>query len=170
MLPCLMCCANMTHRLTSVGVVLKHHILGWQCVVTLPTESRLAVTGVPLRSKSLCHLLSSLVFLPVTGFPYPTTGATVAYRGAHLRGRGRAVYNTFRAVPPPPPIPAYGAWVTLHQNINIQYLQMQITLFCRPSLRPLLGEIQHLKVLLSKGHFHIICATALTCNTTACWL
>ncbi|XP_026078153.1 RNA binding protein fox-1 homolog 3 isoform X6 [Carassius auratus] len=47
----------------------------------------------------------------VTGFPYPTTGATVAYRGAHLRGRGRAVYNTFRAVPPPPPIPAYGAVV-----------------------------------------------------------
>ncbi|KAI5103404.1 RNA binding protein fox-1-like 3 isoform X2, partial [Silurus meridionalis] len=47
----------------------------------------------------------------VTGFPYPTTGATVAYRGAHLRGRGRAVYNTFRAAPPPPPIPAYGAVV-----------------------------------------------------------
>ncbi|XP_048026869.1 RNA binding protein fox-1 homolog 3 isoform X7 [Megalobrama amblycephala] len=47
----------------------------------------------------------------VTGFPYPTTGATVAYRGTHLRGRGRAVYNTFRAAPPPPPIPAYGAVV-----------------------------------------------------------
>ncbi|XP_055366600.1 RNA binding protein fox-1 homolog 3-like isoform X7 [Betta splendens] len=45
------------------------------------------------------------------GFPYPATGATVAYRGAHLRGRGRAVYNTFRTAPPPPPIPAYGAVV-----------------------------------------------------------
>lgn len=45
----------------------------------------------------------------VTGFPYPATGATMAYRGAHLRGRGRAVYNTFRTAPPPPPIPAYGA-------------------------------------------------------------
>ncbi|XP_051851409.1 RNA binding protein fox-1 homolog 3 isoform X5 [Antechinus flavipes] len=44
----------------------------------------------------------------VTGFPYPTTGTAVAYRGAHLRGRGRAVYNTFRAAPPPPPIPTYG--------------------------------------------------------------
>uniref|UniRef100_A0A671RSQ1 RNA binding fox-1 homolog 3b n=1 Tax=Sinocyclocheilus anshuiensis TaxID=1608454 RepID=A0A671RSQ1_9TELE len=44
----------------------------------------------------------------VTGFPYPTAGTTVAYRGAHLRGRGRAVYNTFRTAPPPPPIPAYG--------------------------------------------------------------
>ncbi|XP_049615663.1 RNA binding protein fox-1 homolog 3 isoform X2 [Syngnathus scovelli] len=50
-------------------------------------------------------------FYAVTGFPYPTTGAAVAYRGAHLRGRGRAVYNTFRAAPPPPPIPAYGASV-----------------------------------------------------------
>uniref|UniRef100_A0A8C9SBJ5 RNA binding protein fox-1 homolog 3 n=1 Tax=Scleropages formosus TaxID=113540 RepID=A0A8C9SBJ5_SCLFO len=47
-------------------------------------------------------------FYAVTGFPYPTAGAAVAYRGAHLRGRGRAVYNTFRAAPPPPPIPAYG--------------------------------------------------------------
>ncbi|MBN3274997.1 RFOX3 protein, partial [Polyodon spathula] len=45
----------------------------------------------------------------VTGFPYPTTAAAVAYRGAQLRGRGRAVYNTFRATPPPPPIPTYGA-------------------------------------------------------------
>ncbi|XP_074476582.1 RNA binding protein fox-1 homolog 3 isoform X9 [Sebastes fasciatus] len=50
-------------------------------------------------------------FYAVTGFPYPSTGATVAYRGAHLRGRGRTVYNTFRAAPPPPPIPAYGAVV-----------------------------------------------------------
>nr|XP_055031574.1 RNA binding protein fox-1 homolog 3 isoform X4 [Misgurnus anguillicaudatus] len=50
-------------------------------------------------------------FYAVTGFPYATAGATVAYRGAHLRGRGRAVYNTFRAAPPPPPIPTYGAVV-----------------------------------------------------------
>ncbi|KAF2978433.1 hypothetical protein EK904_000523, partial [Melospiza melodia maxima] len=56
---------------------------------------------------------SPQVSLPpaVTGFPYPATGTAVAYRGAHLRGRGRAVYNTFRAAPPPPPIPAYGAVV-----------------------------------------------------------
>uniref|UniRef100_A0A3Q1CEP6 RNA binding protein fox-1 homolog 3 n=1 Tax=Amphiprion ocellaris TaxID=80972 RepID=A0A3Q1CEP6_AMPOC len=47
-------------------------------------------------------------FYAVAGFPYASTGAAVAYRGAHLRGRGRAVYNTFRAAPPPPPIPAYG--------------------------------------------------------------
>ncbi|KAL2101765.1 hypothetical protein ACEWY4_003526 [Coilia grayii] len=50
-------------------------------------------------------------FYAVTGFPYASAGAAVAYRGSHLRGRGRAVYNTFRAAPPPPPIPAYGAVV-----------------------------------------------------------
>ncbi|NXP09480.1 RFOX3 protein, partial [Thinocorus orbignyianus] len=50
-------------------------------------------------------------FYAVTGFPYPATGTAVAYRGAHLRGRGRAIYNTFRAAPPPPPIPTYGAVV-----------------------------------------------------------
>ncbi|KAM7386255.1 hypothetical protein PAMA_009069 [Pampus argenteus] len=33
------------------------------------------------------------------------------YRGAHLRGRGRTVYNTFRATAPPPHIPAYGGVV-----------------------------------------------------------
>ncbi|XP_074870337.1 RNA binding protein fox-1 homolog 3 isoform X1 [Carettochelys insculpta] len=48
-------------------------------------------------------------FYTVTGFPYPAAGTAIAYRGAHLRGRGRAVYNTFRAAPPPPPIPTYGA-------------------------------------------------------------
>lgn len=44
----------------------------------------------------------------VPGFPYPAATAAAAYRGAHLRGRGRTVYNTFRAAAPPPPIPAYG--------------------------------------------------------------
>ncbi|XP_010792429.1 RNA binding protein fox-1 homolog 3-like [Notothenia coriiceps] len=55
--------------------------------------------------------VAAILHLTMTGFPYPSTGAAVAYRGAHLRGRGRAVYNTFRAAPPPPPIPAYGAVV-----------------------------------------------------------
>ncbi|XP_006801695.1 RNA binding protein fox-1 homolog 3 isoform X2 [Neolamprologus brichardi] len=50
-------------------------------------------------------------FYAVAGFPYPSAGAAVAYRGAHLRGRGRAIYNTFRAAPPPPPIPTYGTVV-----------------------------------------------------------
>ncbi|XP_043945018.1 RNA binding protein fox-1 homolog 1 isoform X3 [Protopterus annectens] len=47
-------------------------------------------------------------FYAVPGFPYPAATAAAAYRGAHLRGRGRTVYNTFRAAAPPPPIPAYG--------------------------------------------------------------
>ncbi|XP_047389356.1 RNA binding protein fox-1 homolog 1 isoform X17 [Sciurus carolinensis] len=58
---------------------------------------------------------SSLVYTPaMPGFPYPAATAAAAYRGAHLRGRGRTVYNTFRAAAPPPPIPAYGGVVTLH--------------------------------------------------------
>ncbi|XP_073795987.1 RNA binding protein fox-1 homolog 1 isoform X41 [Danio rerio] len=53
-------------------------------------------------------------FYAVPGFPYPAaTAAAAAYRGAHLRGRGRTVYNTFRAAAPPPHIPAYGGVVTL---------------------------------------------------------
>lgn len=60
--------------------------------------------GELLRKAHVCSLPPA-----VTGFPYPATGTAVAYRGAHLRGRGRAVYNTFRAAPPPPPIPTYGA-------------------------------------------------------------
>ncbi|KAM4814508.1 RNA binding protein fox-1 homolog 1 isoform X10 [Urocitellus parryii] len=57
---------------------------------------------------------SSLVYTSaMPGFPYPAATAAAAYRGAHLRGRGRTVYNTFRAAAPPPPIPAYGGVVTL---------------------------------------------------------
>ncbi|KAM9779737.1 RNA binding protein fox-1 homolog 1 isoform 4-T4 [Neosynchiropus ocellatus] len=51
-------------------------------------------------------------FYAVPGFPYPAaTAAAAAYRGAHIRGRGRTVYNTFRAAAPPPHIPAYGGVV-----------------------------------------------------------
>uniref|UniRef100_A0A8C2ZHF5 RNA binding protein fox-1 homolog 1 n=1 Tax=Cyclopterus lumpus TaxID=8103 RepID=A0A8C2ZHF5_CYCLU len=50
-------------------------------------------------------------FYAVPGFPYPTASAAAAYRGAHLRGRGRAVYNTFRAAAPPQHIPGgYAAY------------------------------------------------------------
>ncbi|XP_028268397.1 RNA binding protein fox-1 homolog 1 isoform X2 [Parambassis ranga] len=51
-------------------------------------------------------------FYAVPGFPYPAaSAAAAAYRGAHLRGRGRTVFNTFRAAAPPPHIPAYGGVV-----------------------------------------------------------
>ncbi|XP_069053262.1 RNA binding protein fox-1 homolog 2 isoform X2 [Lepisosteus oculatus] len=47
----------------------------------------------------------------VPGFPYPTAAAAstaaAAFRGAHLRGRGRTVYSAVRAAVPQPAIPAY---------------------------------------------------------------
>ncbi|XP_077412268.1 RNA binding protein fox-1 homolog 3-like isoform X5 [Vanacampus margaritifer] len=50
----------------------------------------------------------------VPGFPYPsaaaaatTAAAAAAFRGAHLRGRGRPVYSAVRAAVPQPAIPAY---------------------------------------------------------------
>ncbi|XP_073448898.1 RNA binding protein fox-1 homolog 2 isoform X12 [Aquarana catesbeiana] len=46
----------------------------------------------------------------VPGFPYPTAAAAAttaaAFRGAHLRGRGRTVYGAVRAMPPTA-IPTY---------------------------------------------------------------
>uniref|UniRef100_A0AAY4CYW4 RNA binding protein fox-1 homolog 1 n=1 Tax=Denticeps clupeoides TaxID=299321 RepID=A0AAY4CYW4_9TELE len=54
----------------------------------------------------------SVLFISLLpGFPYPAATAAAAYRGAHLRGRGRTVYNTFRAAAPPPHIPGgYAAY------------------------------------------------------------
>ncbi|XP_040917745.1 RNA binding protein fox-1 homolog 2-like isoform X4 [Toxotes jaculatrix] len=48
----------------------------------------------------------------VPGFPYPSaaaaaTTAAAAFRGAHLRGRGRPIYSAVRAAVPQPAIPAY---------------------------------------------------------------
>ncbi|XP_054992013.1 RNA binding protein fox-1 homolog 1 isoform X5 [Sorex araneus] len=72
-------------------------------------------TGVPPRG-ILQHHEPAVESVPappelLPGFPYPAATAAAAYRGAHLRGRGRTVYNTFRAAAPPPPIPAYGGVV-----------------------------------------------------------
>ncbi|XP_074179137.1 RNA binding protein fox-1 homolog 1 isoform X11 [Rhinolophus sinicus] len=67
------------------------------------------------EGSSMYSAPSSLVYTSaMPGFPYPAATAAAAYRGAHLRGRGRTVYNTFRAAAPPPPIPAYGGVVMLH--------------------------------------------------------
>ncbi|XP_055743675.1 RNA binding protein fox-1 homolog 2-like isoform X3 [Salvelinus fontinalis] len=45
----------------------------------------------------------------VPGFPYPSAAASTAaaFRGAHLRGRGRPVYSAVRAAMPQPALPAY---------------------------------------------------------------
>lgn len=59
---------------------------------------------------------SSAVFRSssVPGFPYPSAAAATtaaaaaaAFRGAHLRGRGRPVYSAVRAAVPQPAIPTY---------------------------------------------------------------
>ncbi|XP_069425984.1 RNA binding protein fox-1 homolog 1 isoform X2 [Ovis canadensis] len=64
------------------------------------------------EGSSMYSAPSSLVYTSaMPGFPYPAATAAAAYRGAHLRGRGRTVYNTFRAAAPPPPIPAYSGVV-----------------------------------------------------------
>ncbi|KAL4647894.1 hypothetical protein GN956_G8882 [Arapaima gigas] len=47
----------------------------------------------------------------IPGFPYPAAAAAAstaaAFRGAHLRGRGRPVYSAVRAAVPQPAIPTY---------------------------------------------------------------
>ncbi|XP_061605571.1 RNA binding protein fox-1 homolog 1 isoform X4 [Phyllopteryx taeniolatus] len=69
-------------------------------------------------------------FYAVPGFPYPAASAAAAaaaaYRGTHLRGRGRTVYNTFRAAAPPPHIPSYGGVVTLPTDLPSLLLPQQL--------------------------------------------
>ncbi|XP_040346876.1 RNA binding protein fox-1 homolog 2 isoform X13 [Herpailurus yagouaroundi] len=64
--------------------------------------------AVPLSGRGSINTYIPLISLPlVPGFPYPTAATTAAaFRGAHLRGRGRTVYGAVRAVPPTA-IPAY---------------------------------------------------------------
>lgn len=40
-------------------------------------------------------------------FPLHAAWVAAAFRGAHLRGRGRPVYSAVRAAVPQPAIPAY---------------------------------------------------------------
>ncbi|XP_077308710.1 RNA binding protein fox-1 homolog 2 isoform X12 [Lithobates pipiens] len=57
----------------------------------------------------------------VPGFPYPTAAAAAttaaAFRGAHLRGRGRTVYGAVRAMPPTA-IPTYPGLVLQEPILN----------------------------------------------------
>ncbi|KAM5331984.1 RNA binding protein fox-1 homolog 1 isoform 17-T17 [Glossophaga mutica] len=79
------------------------------------------------EGSSMYSAPSSLVYTSaMPGFPYPAATAAAAYRGAHLRGRGRTVYNTFRAAAPPPPIPAYGGVVMLHTATPSLPLPLQL--------------------------------------------
>ncbi|XP_075038803.1 RNA binding protein fox-1 homolog 2 isoform X6 [Mixophyes fleayi] len=68
---------------------------GLQADVSLATEA-----GVPLPGP---RGVNTYIPLIIPGFPYPTAAAATtaaAFRGAHLRGRGRTVYGAVRAVPP----------------------------------------------------------------------
>lgn len=77
-------------------------------VLFLPASS-------PLLPKSFAVSWPSLCPPSVPGFPYTSaaaaaTTAAAAFRGAHLRGRGRPVYSAVRAAVPQPAIPAYPGW------------------------------------------------------------
>uniref|UniRef100_A0AAR2KTT5 RNA binding protein fox-1 homolog 1 n=1 Tax=Pygocentrus nattereri TaxID=42514 RepID=A0AAR2KTT5_PYGNA len=67
--------------------------------------------------------------LYMPGFPYPAATAAAAYRGAHLRGRGRTVYNTFRAAAPPPHIPG-GSCLCKEQPEMHRFLQRDAVFLC----------------------------------------
>ncbi|XP_075689635.1 RNA binding protein fox-1 homolog 2 isoform X4 [Rhinoderma darwinii] len=74
---------------------------GLQADVSLATEA-----GVSLQGP---RGVNTYIPLIIPGFPYPTAAAATtaaAFRGAHLRGRGRTVYGAVRAVPPTA-IPTY---------------------------------------------------------------
>ncbi|KAK2121480.1 RNA binding protein fox-1 2 [Saguinus oedipus] len=64
-----------------------------------------ATARVMTNKKMVTPYANGMLHIP--GFPYPTAATTAAaFRGAHLRGRGRTVYGAVRAVPPTA-IPAY---------------------------------------------------------------
>lgn len=90
---------------------------------------------------------------PVPGFPYPAASAAAAYRGAHLRGRGRTVYNTFRAAAPPPHIPAYGGWASfLGLVLFVIFFLPPCLVF--PSLFPSCNGKSWVSVLRVSGAMH----------------
>ncbi|XP_053577343.1 RNA binding protein fox-1 homolog 2 isoform X8 [Bombina bombina] len=75
---------------------------GLQADVSLATEAGVQLPGP--------RGVNTYIPLIIPGFPYPTAAAAAttaaAFRGAHLRGRGRTVYGAVRAVPPTA-IPTY---------------------------------------------------------------
>ncbi|XP_071330535.1 RNA binding protein fox-1 homolog 2-like isoform X5 [Trachinotus anak] len=74
-----------------------------------------ALSALPYAGWKLSPMVGAVYgpeLYAVPGFPYPSaaaaaTTAAAAFRGAHLRGRGRPVYSAVRAAVPQPAIPAY---------------------------------------------------------------
>ncbi|XP_043822321.1 RNA binding protein fox-1 homolog 2 isoform X28 [Dromiciops gliroides] len=80
--------------------------------------------AVPLSGRGGINTYIPLI---IPGFPYPTAATTAAaFRGAHLRGRGRTVYGAVRAVPPTA-IPAYPGIVLQEQSLApLKYLRVDM--------------------------------------------
>ncbi|KAM8824517.1 RNA binding protein fox-1 homolog 2-like isoform 2-T2 [Synchiropus picturatus] len=76
-----------------------------------------ALSALPYAGWKLSPMVGAVYgpeIYAVPGFPYPsaaaaatTAAAAAAFRGAHLRGRGRPVYSAVRAAVPQAAIPAY---------------------------------------------------------------
>ncbi|XP_063082517.1 RNA binding protein fox-1 homolog 1 isoform X5 [Cavia porcellus] len=106
---------------------------------------------------------SSLVYTSaMPGFPYPAATAAAAYRGAHLRGRGRAVYNTFRAAAPPPPIPAYGGVVYQEPVYGNKLLQGGYAAYRYAQPTPATAAAYS-----DRNQFVFVAADEISCNTSA---
>uniref|UniRef100_A0A3Q3NQJ3 Fox-1 C-terminal domain-containing protein n=1 Tax=Labrus bergylta TaxID=56723 RepID=A0A3Q3NQJ3_9LABR len=80
-----------------------------------------AVYGPELYAGSTFSSFNSPSLVP--GFPYPSaaaaaTTAAAAFRGAHLRGRGRPVYSAVRAAVPQPAIPTYPGGFSDFQTLS----------------------------------------------------
>ncbi|XP_046893932.1 RNA binding protein fox-1 homolog 2-like isoform X3 [Hypomesus transpacificus] len=75
-----------------------------------------ALSTLPYAGWKLSPMMGAMYgpeIYAVPGFPYPsaaaasTAAAAAAFRGAHLRGRGRPVYSAVRAAVPQAALPAY---------------------------------------------------------------
>ncbi|TRZ22597.1 hypothetical protein HGM15179_004442 [Zosterops borbonicus] len=92
--------------------------------------------AVPLSGRGGINTYIPLI---IPGFPYPTAATTAAaFRGAHLRGRGRTVYGAVRAVPPTA-IPAYPGIVLQEPIISAKIPQVGVPvslLSCRVDTQP----------------------------------
>ncbi|XP_035260746.1 RNA binding protein fox-1 homolog 2-like isoform X2 [Anguilla anguilla] len=90
-----------------------------------PYSNGEALSSLPYAGWKLSPMVGAMYgpeLYTVPGFPYPTAAAA-AFRGAHLRGRGRPVYSAVRAAVPQPTIAAYPGIVFQDSVINTRMPQ-----------------------------------------------
>ncbi|KAM6936057.1 RNA binding protein fox-1 homolog 1-like isoform 2-T2 [Lycodopsis pacificus] len=85
-------------------------------VVTKKPQTPLVSGEIPTSGWKINPVMGAMYapeqLYTVASFPYPVAAPTLAYRGAALRGRGRAVYNTIRsAAATPAAVPGYPGMV-----------------------------------------------------------